>query len=187
MNRQARVTLLVVWLGILLVGCSSTRPPVKTETAPPKAGVDESFDPVLLNDDELKFPDSAELGSVNGHSGSVVIPENTDNLPQANQILDGYRIQIFATKDIDVATRQKKEAEYYFANLGVGVYIDFDSPLYKVRIGDCKNREEAEALLGKVKEAGYNTAFIVKSRVNSIPILPETTLPEDLDVTPREN
>jgi hypothetical protein len=186
MHNLLRLTILVLGLG-LLIGCSSTRPPVKTETTPPKVSVDESFDPVLLNDDELKFPDSADLGGINRNFGTVEVPGKPVDLPKENLLLDGYRIQIFATKDIEVATRQKKEAEYYFANLGVGVYIDFDSPLYKVRIGDCKNREEAEALLGKVKEAGYNTAFIVKSRVNSIPILPETTLPEDLDLAPQEN
>jgi len=124
-------------------------------------GADESFDPVTLNDEDLSFPDKGS--SVN--SGTTTETEvKTESKPRR---IDGYRVQLFASKEIDKATQEKKEAEFVFNGDGIGVYIEFDSPMYKVRIGDCASRDVAEDLREMARKRGYPTSWIVKAKVSA--------------------
>ena len=190
--RMTKKLICSIFLGIIVgiagSGCSSTMPPVNsgTTTQPATTGtIDESFDPVLLNDDNLSFPEAASISTPTIDNNQT----NTDNQDTKvfNKPVDGFRIQIFATKDIEVATLQKKEAEYEFANDGIAVYIEFDSPLYKLRVGDCTTREEAEQLHTRIKQRGFSTSFVVKTKVNTVPVLPELSAPETPEALPRDN
>lgn len=190
--KMSKKLILGFFLGILAgiagSGCSSTMPPANsgTTTQPATAGtIDESFDPVLLNDDNLSFPEAASISTPTIDNNQIKA-DNRD--PQvSNRQVDGFRIQIFATKDIEVATLQKKEAEYEFADDGIAVYIEFDSPLYKLRVGDCPTREEAEQLHTRIKQRGFSTSFVVKTKVNTVPVLPELSAPETPEALPRDN
>ena len=179
---------LCVLIGVLLLmaGCASSGPAKKPSPGaePATLAVDESFDPVLLKDDELSFPAASDvtLKSDGAHSKGAEV----DSI-SANREVDGFRVQIFATQDIESATLQKKEAEFEFATEGIGVYIEFDSPLYKVRIGDCETREAANQLRDRIKQRGLGNAFVVKSRVNIIPALPNFEPPSTPEAQPRNN
>ncbi len=174
-KKIAILLMIVSGVGFFL-SCSSGPRGGRTGTATPPPpempGVDESFDPFVLQDDDLEFPEppmpKADFSRPGTSSTSPETPA-----PPAQQVLDGFRIQLFASRDIETATLQKKEAEYEFASDSVGVYIEFDSPLYKVRIGDCQTREDAERLLKVARARGFPTAFIVKSKVYSMPLLPQ--------------
>lgn len=173
---------LVPGLFLFLLGCSSsskvTAPERETESNVPQ--YDESFDPLMLQDEDIEFPkNSAEVANVE----TLPLPETPAAPPpeaQANREVDGFRVQLFASKDIERTTLEKSEAEFVFAREGVAVYIEFDSPMYKVRIGDCRSREEAEQLREIARRNGYPSAWIVKTKVNTNPLLPRET-PESLD------
>jgi hypothetical protein len=47
------------------------------------------------------------------------------------------------------------------------VYVDFEAPNYKVRIGDFIDRDSAESLQQELVQMGYNSAWILRSRINS--------------------
>ena len=177
-----RLVFIALPLLVFLMHCSSTRPggtaPDPASGEPRPAGFDESFDPMTLEGDDLTFPEGdpvepiADPAAVGSAAGAV------DS--RANREMDGFRVQLFATRDIERATLTKNEAEYIFAEDGdtVAVYLTFDSPNWKVRVGDCLTRDQAEALRLTARRKGYSGAFIVKARVNTIPSLP--------DLTPRE-
>jgi len=147
----------------LLASCSSTKPAttINVPVERPASGDDESFDPVTLNDEDLSF---REEGS--NVSTPTQTDTNVDNTPKRRSI-DGYRVQLFASKEIDKATQEKKEAEFVFNSDGIGVYIEFDSPMYKVRIGDCATRDAAEELREVARKRGYPTSWIVKAKVSA--------------------
>jgi len=44
-------------------------------------------------------------------------------------------------------------------------YLVFESPQYKVRIGNVTTRSEAEEIRNMAKDYGYKGAFIVRSKV----------------------
>jgi len=50
--------------------------------------------------------------------------------------------------------------------------LEFDSPYYKVRLGDFHIREEAEEIREIVRSRGYPKAWIVKSKIWSNPEFP---------------
>ncbi len=76
----------------------------------------------------------------------------------------GFRVQIFSSLQQDEAEREAEEAR---KKISEDVFVEFDPPYYKVRIGNCKNSQEAEQLLSDVKRAGYPDAWIVRSRIVS--------------------
>jgi hypothetical protein len=46
------------------------------------------------------------------------------------------------------------------------IYLVFNAPYYKLMIGDFIKRADADIILTRLKEMGYNDAWVVRSRVN---------------------
>ena len=160
----------IVFLTLILAfaACSSSKkvnPVVDDNPAPVSSGsLDESFDPMSLNDGDIRFPDAG----IDALTATAVADNTREEVkPRENRLVDGFRIQLFAAKDIELVTVEKKEAEFLFLSDGVRVYIEFDSPLYKLRIGDCVDREAAVELRELAKSRGYASAWIAKTKVNS--------------------
>jgi hypothetical protein len=76
---------------------------------------------------------------------------------------DGFRIQIFASADRDVAENARNVAA---SRLNLRAYLDLDSGVYKVRIGDYVTRDQATAALPSVRGQFYPDAWVVPARVN---------------------
>lgn len=76
--------------------------------------------------------------------------------------MPGYRVQIFATGSYESAKSMRQTVA---SALGIPAYIDRVDGVYKVRVGDCPSRTEAEDLLQRCRRAGYSDAWIVSSDV----------------------
>ena len=76
----------------------------------------------------------------------------------------GYRVQIFASWSNENAERIANEARMKFPN--EKIYVEYIPPLYRVRVGDCKTRAEAESLRDVARSSGYSDAFIVQTNIN---------------------
>ncbi len=74
----------------------------------------------------------------------------------------GFRIQIFASSTEKNAQRVIDDAKTIFRE---NVYMDHLPPYYKVRVGDCLTRHEAESLKIKALKLGYQGAFIVETMI----------------------
>jgi len=76
---------------------------------------------------------------------------------------EGYRIQISASPAREdaqnVAMRARERFPYD------SVYVYFQAPWYKVRVGDFETRNDAEAKLREARQKGYREAFWVPSDV----------------------
>jgi cell division septation protein DedD len=75
----------------------------------------------------------------------------------------GFRVQIFASSTQKGANKVAEDARSLF---GGKVYIEHTPPYYKVRIGDCLTKEEAEALKNLAISKGYRGAFVVETMIN---------------------
>jgi hypothetical protein len=80
--------------------------------------------------------------------------------------IKGWRIQIFFESGNN-SKAMAIEAKSNFVNKysSVPVYLIFQEPYYKVRIGDYRTKMEAEAFLKKIS-ASYPNAFVVKDEIN---------------------
>jgi cell division septation protein DedD len=71
-------------------------------------------------------------------------------------------VQIFASSE---QARAREVAAAARSRFGEPVYIEYESPLYKVRVGDCITRTEADALKDRAITQGYDGPWVVESSV----------------------
>lgn len=77
---------------------------------------------------------------------------------------DGYRVQVLVTDDLDEANRIKSDV--YFTKSVDEVYVDFEPPFYKVKVGDFSAQKSAEDLRFKLNQLGYKDAKVIKDKIN---------------------
>jgi hypothetical protein len=77
---------------------------------------------------------------------------------------EGYRVQVLSTDDIDEANSIR--AEIYEKTTRKEVYVVFEPPFYKVKVGDFTSKSEAENLRFKLTQLGYTEAKVVQETVN---------------------
>ncbi|MCX6122784.1 MAG: SPOR domain-containing protein [Ignavibacteriales bacterium] len=86
-----------------------------------------------------------------------------DSMIVQEEVVQGYRIQIFSSSNVDETILMKNLAVEKF--VGDSIYVVYDAPVYKVRIGDFINRYEANQRLPEFVEKGYRDAWIVPDRI----------------------
>jgi hypothetical protein len=174
---------IIIFIILVLAGCaSSSRKATTTAASGELEKIDESFDPLSLNDEDIVFPQPKQIKSI--EQPSDLPPEENipaESLLQENKLIEWFRLQLLSTKDLASATRAKAMAQEQFSDLQLKFYLEFDSPYYKVRAGDFKTREEANALRGTVRSRGYPQAWIVKTKVWSNPEFPASESDDQLD------
>lgn len=160
-------------LTFILFGCSAstgsryeTKNETKTTTPPSeeKKEIPEDFDvtpyqtkieietpPISLN----KIPSDVWYE----YPGSV-----PDTTKQILGTTDGYRVQVISTDDIDEANMVR--AEMYERTTKKEVYIIFEPPFYKVKVGDFTSKSEAENLKFKLNQMGYSESKVVQETIN---------------------
>ena len=107
-------------------------------------------------------------------------PRITDLLIRHSQInqkkqgLDGYRLEIFFSSESNArqqAGKVKNEFNLLFPT--IASYMLFQTPNFKVRIGDFRNKSEALKTKATI-ESKYPNAFIVKDFIRFPEIYPES-------------
>lgn len=78
--------------------------------------------------------------------------------------VDGYRVMVLVTDDMEVANATRDEVSSQISRREL--YISFEPPFYKVKIGDFTNIAEANDLKFKMNQLGYKHARVVQETVN---------------------
>ncbi len=99
-------------------------------------------------------------------SQSGVIRNAVESRVRSNRarMYNGFRIRIFF--DNGQNARGASEAALYrfkVLNPGISAYRSFSNPYFKVTVGDYRNKSEAMAALGPIKQQ-FPSAFIVRDR-----------------------
>ena len=85
---------------------------------------------------------------------------NTDNYA-----IDGYRIQIFEESGNKSSTRAREVmAEFSTKYPDIPVYLTWQAPNFKVRVGDFDTRMKAEGFLNKIKRS-YPIAWVIRDKI----------------------
>ncbi len=80
--------------------------------------------------------------------------------------MEGYRLQIFFDSGTDSKSRALEAASTFQQMFPeVSVYLSFQSPNYKVRVGDFRTRLDAIWFLQSIM-IDYPNAFIISDRIN---------------------
>jgi len=168
----------IVALGALLVfclGCIGGSGKGDESGADPDRGeVPERFDPIELEEDltivPAEYPSDASIGTpdrsdsdtatttIGGQSAQA--SDSTDALQVGDQV---YRVQLFTSKLYGEAQKARKVAEEIFDR---PVYLDYEVPYFKLRVGSFADRYEAESYLGRARGVGYEDAWVVAVNLN---------------------
>jgi hypothetical protein len=171
---------------------------------PEKTLTERGYDPLELPADTRIVP-RRPAGSV--LPPTSVTPQQLDGsrLDSANAVaalsvadsLSGrlFRVQIFASNLFGDAKRAATTAEEIFDQ---PVYLDYDVPYFKVRVGNFGTRRDAEDYQKKVNTAGYPTTLVVVVNpfVRQAPALydnlggasaPDTSIAKDSTLTPKDS
>ncbi len=89
----------------------------------------------------------------------------SDGGSYSGSLVSGFRVQVFASSYEDNAEGVASEVRSKVP--GENVYVDNISGMWKVRVGDCADRSEAESLRSRLSGAGYGDAWIVKDTVRT--------------------
>lgn len=111
-------------------------------------------------------PDVEEIplsgGSLDVTDAEAPPPDTVRAPAPADSSAEGFRVQVFASADREVAENAARAAEQ---RLGVTAYTDLEEGMYKVRVGDYLRRPDAEAALATMRSHYYPDAWIVPARV----------------------
>ncbi|MEE8335831.1 MAG: SPOR domain-containing protein [Candidatus Neomarinimicrobiota bacterium] len=116
------------------------------------------FDTSLLNDPEPKWP--IILNSLWDDS---LLLEDLSQSENTEIILEGFRVQVLATQSLQKADRLKGILSEKY---GSEIYINFEAPNYKVRVGNFILKADAEKLRSILNVSGYPQAWIIRSRID---------------------
>jgi hypothetical protein len=85
----------------------------------------------------------------------------------SNQSMHGYRIQVYFGGNRQKASDVKLEFSSKYPD--VQSYLTYQQPNFKVRVGDYRNRFEAQKFLKQI-EGGFPSSFIVPDEVRLPPL-----------------
>jgi hypothetical protein len=153
-------------MGCFVVACSTsqfngTETRSSSEAKKDKTQYREDFDPATLGQDDFVVVPTPKTSS----QDSTAIEPSDMNPEESSQEegVQGFRVQLLATKIEDQAREEQRKAIFKFQER---VYLDFESPYYKIRVGDCATRKEAETLRDKAGTLGFDNPWIVQSKIN---------------------
>lgn len=118
------------------------------------------FDVNVLDNELPKFPLIIN---------KVISEENIPHLGLKNELdqadKEVFRIQIFESSIASIARAEAKRFQNIF---GDTVYTDFETPLYKLRIGNFQNRRDAEEAVESISRLGAKDAWIIRTKAKSL-------------------
>ena len=120
--------------------------------------------------DLLERPHPYTKAKVNVYQSDEIEYITLNTFNRVLREVKGYRVQIFSSNSGPVARDEAFEIEKLILESGsnLEVYVIYESPFWKVRIGNCLTRLEAQALLIKVRELfpDYsNESYVVPTNI----------------------
>ena len=83
----------------------------------------------------------------------------------ANKSITGYRIRVFYDNGPQARVRSEMIEKTLAGQFNAAVYRSFESPNYKVTVGDFRSKDEALRIYNALKGT-YPTAYIIKETIN---------------------
>ena len=167
-----KIIFLLIWLTFVLIGCSAStgsryEAKVETKSSPKseeKKEIQEDFDITPYQTEiDIEVPPAA-INKVPSDVWYEYSTVSADTSLIISGTTDGYRVQVVSTDDLDEANQVR--AQIYEKTTKKEVYIIFEPPFYKVKVGDFTTKSEAENLRFKLNQLGYTDSKVVQETVN---------------------
>ena len=187
--------LIVVTFCIICLSCVSSAPPRFTSDSngdSKSKTSDRDFNPLELAEDKIivpkEYPKSGDIVGRLVVSDSTFTPTDSTShviadIPAEIDILNNqaFRVQLFSSKVYGDAKKALRIAEEIFDR---PLYLDYQVPYFKLRVGNFPNRDKAEEFQMRCKAAGYVNAWVVAVNINikeTAPLYDDLIIPEIID------
>ncbi len=172
-----RMALAAAWAAalLLLIGCgggSKSVPAAEVDAAPWVVSAESPLgeQAVILDADSLEaepqgvaVPMAVEPAPQDSAGASVGAPQAAPaTVPGPKDFTPGWRVQISAFSNLVDADARARAARSRFTE---PVYVEYEPPFYKVRVGDFLTRAEAESMATRARAEGYEGAWVVETLV----------------------
>ena len=157
MKYKIQILLPMVISVVALSGCSAGSITEHKSDNASGSTVNGWFDPLALNDDDIII-NGAEMPAFSNISNEVPDTGNIDY----DIMVEGYRVQVYTTQNINEADSILTLADSLFSG---EAYLQFDAPLYKIRVGNLKSRANAEKLQIATRKNGFPRSWVLRTRV----------------------
>ncbi len=126
---------------------------------------DESFDPL-----QLKEPETMLFHEESQHEVARKIASDTASIAISEEETEeqrtGYRVQLVLTPNYQEVDSLYSKVQQMFEG-EAQPYLVYDSPNYKIQIGDYKSRGEAEKFKELAQKRGFRFSWVVPSTIAS--------------------
>jgi len=93
---------------------------------------------------------------------AVQTPAIQTSTPDSKSFIPGWRIQLGAFDTIQKAEAAASKARQHFTE---PVYVEYQAPMYKVRLGDFLTKDDAHSMQVRAKAQNYKDAWPVEALV----------------------
>lgn len=172
-NIHRTITIAGLLGSLVLIGCGGAAEslvrqeplekdkPVLRQVQPEKRPLSYYEATLRPSDFDKEIADVQRIHIEERERAELVIPR--DSMALVEETILGFRIQILSTSNVDDADLSKVTAQQLF--FSDTVYVVYDPPVYKVRVGDFETRLEANRRLPDVQERGFKDAWVVPDNV----------------------
>lgn len=124
-----------------------------------------SYEAHLDDTEVVEVPDTIVPGSVKyfypAAIDSLILFQNNENAKNCPKTVRGFRVQIYSCTGSQCREKaQKTLNQFIIAHPDIPAEIIWEPPSQKIRVGNCRNRFEAEQIKSKIKE-DFPFIFIV--------------------------
>lgn len=117
---------------------------------------------VLLSISHFTYAQKSYL-KINKDADLDSLIEKNKNLNKIKNGMDGFRIQLFSGTERNNANQLK--AKFLAAYPTVPAYLIYQQPYFKLRVGDFRNKMEAQYLFNNLSSE-FNQAILVADKIN---------------------
>lgn len=144
---------------LLFLGCSSAKQTAASSGSKSAREYEKEFDP-------RKYDPKEQPAAKGGSQKSSPAEREQPAIAPAERVerLAGYRVQIYSTYDLDDAVRTKGMSQAMLDSMRV--YMVYDAPVYKIRVGDFLTKSDADAAKQALRGKGFNDAWIVPDQIS---------------------
>lgn len=121
----------------------------------------------------VTHPQALEMRLRKPVAGDSIFTDNAQSATGRVKKMGGYRVQIYSDNNSRTAKNEARAKEraisQAFPNLAT--YVSYDSPYWRLRVGDCRTRAEADELAAEIKKAfpAYRGEIaVVRDRINAV-------------------
>jgi cell division protein FtsN len=172
--------------GIMLAGCGAKEPPAtQVDKQPWEVRVESPLDTIQVTPQTQtqtptqtaqSVPSEAQSGPlldtpVVTESAAAMTPATTTAsaapaavtpAPDSKSFIPGWRVQLHAFPSMTTAEAAAQKARQHFTET---VYVEYQAPSYKVRIGDFLTKDDARHMMNRAKAENYPDAWVVEDLV----------------------